>query len=648
MLGDKFVLERPPIQAAQRVGRRHAQMADPLRPQCRGRVRLHPRCRQGRRSLRLQPGRLHAHLHLLPHRHAEARPQSYRCRDRQPDRWSRATASTNGLPLKSRSTSATACSPTSSSWAWASRCTISTTWSRRSDTIGDGDGISRSPKRRITVSTAGVAPKLKELGERTERHAGHHQLHATNDDLRNELVPINKKYNLERAVRRHPRLSGPVELRSVTFEYVMLKSVNDTPRPRRGTRSRLLKGVPAKINLIPFNPWPGTKYECSDWETIEAFAEVLNRAGYASPIRTPRGRDILAACGRLRSESVKEKSKRTPEEASRGEGSRGGIGAASAGRRETHDCSNNGTGAPRRVRCWARASSARRSSSYDFYIYATAASLVFGPLFFPSDSPSAQLMSSYATFAIAFIARPVGAVLFGHFGDRIGRKSTLVASLLLMGGSTFLIAFLPTYAMVRLDRAAAALHPALRPGPRPRRGVGRGGAAGGRERAARLEARASACSRSSGPRSGFIAANGLFLILGLMLPQEEFHRLGLAHPVPAQRAAGRRRPLGPPQAHRDAGVQGRARSRDARPPFRSANSSRTHWKENPRRHVRRGRLLLHLLSRDRLRARLRHRHARLRRATSSCRSSSVAILFTGRRHRLGRLLVATRRPHGWS
>jgi 23S rRNA (adenine2503-C2)-methyltransferase len=172
------------------------------------------------------------------------------------------------------------------------------------DTISDGDGISIS-KRRITVSTAGVAPKIPELGARTGAMLAI-SLHATNDDLRNELVPINRKYNLKElfdAIRQYPDLSNS---KRVTFEYVMLKGVNDTLAEARDL-VRLLKGVPSKINLIPFNPWPGTKYECSDWETIEEFAEVLNRAGYASPIRTPRGRDILAACGQLRSESVKQK-----------------------------------------------------------------------------------------------------------------------------------------------------------------------------------------------------------------------------------------------------------------------------------------------------------------------------------------------------
>jgi 23S rRNA (adenine2503-C2)-methyltransferase len=169
-------------------------------------------------------------------------------------------------------------------------------------TIADGDGLSIS-RRRITVSTAGVAPKIPELGARTGAMLAI-SLHATNDDLRNELVPLNRKYPLAalfEAIREYPQLSNA---KRVTFEYVMLKGVNDTLAEARAL-VKLLAGVPAKINLIPFNPWPGTRYECSDWPTIEAFAEVLNRAGYASPIRTPRGRDILAACGQLRSESVK-------------------------------------------------------------------------------------------------------------------------------------------------------------------------------------------------------------------------------------------------------------------------------------------------------------------------------------------------------
>ena len=171
------------------------------------------------------------------------------------------------------------------------------------DTISDGDGIAIG-RRRITVSTAGVAPKIPELGARTNAALAI-SLHATNNDLRNEIVPINRKYDLQTlfdAIRAYPDLGNS---KRVTFEYVMLKGVNDSLAEARDLVS-LLKGVPAKINLIPFNPWPGAPYECSDWETIEEFAEVLNRAGYASPIRTPRGRDIFAACGQLRSESVKK------------------------------------------------------------------------------------------------------------------------------------------------------------------------------------------------------------------------------------------------------------------------------------------------------------------------------------------------------
>jgi 23S rRNA (adenine2503-C2)-methyltransferase len=170
------------------------------------------------------------------------------------------------------------------------------------DVISDNEGIAIS-RRRITVSTSGVVPEIPRLGELTNTMLAV-SLHATNDELRNELVPLNKKYpiaELMDAIRAYPGLSNA---RRVTFEYVMLKGVNDTPAEAKAL-VRLLKGVPAKINLIPFNPWPGTKYECSSWEAIEAFAAVINRSGYASPIRTPRGRDILAACGQLKSESEK-------------------------------------------------------------------------------------------------------------------------------------------------------------------------------------------------------------------------------------------------------------------------------------------------------------------------------------------------------
>jgi 23S rRNA (adenine2503-C2)-methyltransferase len=170
------------------------------------------------------------------------------------------------------------------------------------DIIADGEGIAIS-RRRITVSTSGVVPELIPLGERTQAMLAI-SLHATNDALRETLVPLNKKYPLAElmaGIRAFPGLSNT---KRVTFEYVMLKGVNDSPAEAKAL-VQLLKGIPAKINLIPFNPWPGSPYECSDWGTIETFAAILNRGGYASPIRTPRGRDILAACGQLKSESEK-------------------------------------------------------------------------------------------------------------------------------------------------------------------------------------------------------------------------------------------------------------------------------------------------------------------------------------------------------
>jgi len=170
------------------------------------------------------------------------------------------------------------------------------------DIISDNEGIALS-RRRITVSTSGVVPQLQALGDRTAAMLAI-SLHAATDELRDVLVPINKKYpiaELMAGIRAYPGLSNA---RRVTFEYVMLKGVNDSPADARAL-VQLLKGIPAKINLIPFNPWPGSPYECSSWSTIEIFAAIVNKAGYASPIRTPRGRDILAACGQLKSESEK-------------------------------------------------------------------------------------------------------------------------------------------------------------------------------------------------------------------------------------------------------------------------------------------------------------------------------------------------------
>jgi len=168
--------------------------------------------------------------------------------------------------------------------------------------IADGDGLSIS-KRRITLSTSGVVPNITRAGAEIGSMLAI-SLHAVKDELRDQLVPLNRKYpiaELLEACRNYPGLSNA---RRITFEYVMLKGINDSLADAKAL-VRLLKGIPAKINLIPFNPWPGTKYECSDWDQIEKFSEVVFAAGYASPVRTPRGRDILAACGQLKSASEK-------------------------------------------------------------------------------------------------------------------------------------------------------------------------------------------------------------------------------------------------------------------------------------------------------------------------------------------------------
>lgn len=182
----------------------------------------------------------------------------------------------------------------------------------------DGDGLSLS-KRRITLSTSGVVPEIYRTGEEIGVMLAI-SLHAVRDDLRDILVPINKKYPLEelmKACREYPGLSNA---KRITFEYVMLKDVNDSMEDAKAL-VKLLRGIPAKINLIPFNPWPGTNYQCSDWEQIERFADYVNAAGYASPIRTPRGRDIFAACGQLKSESERmRKSERLELEAMMAEG----------------------------------------------------------------------------------------------------------------------------------------------------------------------------------------------------------------------------------------------------------------------------------------------------------------------------------------
>jgi 23S rRNA (adenine2503-C2)-methyltransferase len=168
--------------------------------------------------------------------------------------------------------------------------------------VADGEGIAIS-KRRITLSTSGVVPNIPRAGAEIGCMLAV-SLHAVNDDLRNNLVPLNRKYPIKELLdscRNYPGLSNA---RRITFEYVMLKGVNDSLADAKAL-VKLLKGIPAKINLIPFNPWPGTSYQCSDWEQIEKFSEIIFNAGYASPVRTPRGRDILAACGQLKSASEK-------------------------------------------------------------------------------------------------------------------------------------------------------------------------------------------------------------------------------------------------------------------------------------------------------------------------------------------------------
>jgi 23S rRNA (adenine2503-C2)-methyltransferase len=169
------------------------------------------------------------------------------------------------------------------------------------DIMADNEGLAIS-RRRITVSTSGVVPELEKLGAAGAMLAV--SLHATNDDLRDKLVPLNRKYpiaQLMAGIKAYPGLSNA---KRVTFEYVMLKGVNDTPADARAL-VKLVQGIPAKINLIPFNPWPGAPYECSNRAAIDAFASIVNKAGYAAPVRRPRGRDILAACGQLKSESEK-------------------------------------------------------------------------------------------------------------------------------------------------------------------------------------------------------------------------------------------------------------------------------------------------------------------------------------------------------
>jgi 23S rRNA (adenine2503-C2)-methyltransferase len=171
----------------------------------------------------------------------------------------------------------------------------------------DAEGIQLS-RRRITLSTSGVVPEIARTAEEIGCLLAV-SFHATTDETRNKLVPINKRWNIEEllgALRDYPRLSNSER---ITFEYVMLKGVNDSDADARRL-VKLIQGIPAKINLIPFNEWPGSPYERSDWERIEKFADIVHKAGYASPIRTPRGEDIMAACGQLKSATERARKSR--------------------------------------------------------------------------------------------------------------------------------------------------------------------------------------------------------------------------------------------------------------------------------------------------------------------------------------------------
>ena len=168
--------------------------------------------------------------------------------------------------------------------------------------VMDGDGLAIS-RRRITLSTSGVVPEIERVGRELGVNLAV-SLHAVSDALRDEIVPINRKYPIAALLRACREYPSSQATRRITFEYVMLKGINDSTADARAL-VQLIRGIPAKVNLIPFNPWPGAPYECSTPAAIAAFAEIVNNAGYAAPVRVPRGRDIMAACGQLKSDSVK-------------------------------------------------------------------------------------------------------------------------------------------------------------------------------------------------------------------------------------------------------------------------------------------------------------------------------------------------------
>jgi 23S rRNA (adenine2503-C2)-methyltransferase len=168
--------------------------------------------------------------------------------------------------------------------------------------VMDPEGLAIS-RRKITLSTSGVVPMLARCGAELGVNLAV-SLHAVTDELRDRLVPLNRKYPIAELLNACRTYPGSSNARRITFEYVMLKGINDSPAEAREL-VRLLRGIPAKVNLIPFNPWPGAPYECSTGAAIAAFSDIVFAAGYSAPVRTPRGRDILAACGQLKSASVR-------------------------------------------------------------------------------------------------------------------------------------------------------------------------------------------------------------------------------------------------------------------------------------------------------------------------------------------------------
>jgi 23S rRNA (adenine2503-C2)-methyltransferase len=173
------------------------------------------------------------------------------------------------------------------------------------DIIMDEEGIQLS-RRRITLSTSGVVPHMERCGEEIGVNLAV-SLHSVRDDVRSEIMPINKKYNLDQVLKACANYPGAHNARRITFEYTMLKDVNDSEEDAHELVRMIRKyKLPAKVNLIPFNPWPGTPYECSEWNQIKKFSDIVYKGGISAPIRTPRGRDIMAACGQLKSASEKK------------------------------------------------------------------------------------------------------------------------------------------------------------------------------------------------------------------------------------------------------------------------------------------------------------------------------------------------------